>query len=1042
MKLLKLDARRFFVYVGVRPRAIALVPTQALSDPNGTYMVVRIRRDAQSADGDVKVEITVESVARSLQYFSPLDVEATYGCAGVLDYQGDTYLFLITQCQCVCNLLELVPQKPPRPVFRVVQVMALSLTDSIFDSQAYRRMPGAMYDEVTQGDLDMYGIPNPCSQMVQFLESGAFFFSPESDITRSLQSQQLSGAGDPRATGPDSKFQWNSSMLQVFAEYRLYMCGAQARSSFDAAGYTVSLIQGAVESFFTQTSGPQAQPSGVACYLISRSSSMRSGMRFLTRGVDDEGGVANEVETEVILMTPDLTLSHVQVRGSVPVFWTQEGFQIGSHKVRITRSAKATLPATKRHFADLLERYKRVSVVSLLKLHGTAGDGGGREAADPGLVAHGAGSTEPDLGQFYRLMVASMGLPQDLVSFNVFDYNTEVRGGQFDRVNTLMRQISPLLARHGYFLADTDTGGVLEYQRGVQRTNCIDCLDRTNVVQSVISRSVISEFIRQNSLLRPTAAETVLGALGRMWSENGNAISRLYTGTGALKSDVTTSGKSGWAGFLSDASKSLSRLMQNNFQDKGKQSTIDILLGSGDSGLFCRPVVLYDPYHDIIVPQLERELQRIGRRDTIHVMLCTYNLHGCPYRGEPLGTWLAMKGDRRPDFVAVGFQEVVNLDVQSVISADTANRRAWEQVLTGEINAQYGKAFGEQAEGEYALVSSEQLVGVALLFFAHDSALPRIHNLQMVKYKTGLVGMAGNKGCVAMHMMFDDTSICILSAHLAAGTNNVNERNADYQTIASGARFQRGRYIDHHDFVFWLGDLNYRTNLPNDQARKLVAQGQLRSMLMYDQLSMQMAANKVFGGYSEADIRFAPTYKFDRGTTTYDTSEKMRIPSWTDRILFKGRRKIDVLDYYRDEITFSDHKPVLGIMRFDVVSIDKTHRRQIIRDLYAKVHETEETMAAGSDLIDLDSSAANGAGCGSDSRRLPKPSSNSYAWWDDSSLQNGPSTAGTKASTPQATLNGKEPASSAKDPFADDPFADDPFADNGSTISWKPLAPS
>ncbi|KAJ1798704.1 Inositol-1,4,5-trisphosphate 5-phosphatase 1, partial [Coemansia sp. RSA 2598] len=349
---------------------------------------------------------------------------------------------------------------------------------------------------------------------------------------------------------------------------------------------------------------------------------------------------------------------------------------------------------------------------------------------------------------------------------------------------------------------------------------------------------------------------------------------------------------------------------------------------------------LYDPYEPVVVSRLEHELAKISRKDMIHVMLCTYNMHGRPYSGEPLESWLAMPRNMRPDFIAIGFQEIVNLDVQSVIAADNSNRRTWEQVLSVEINKQYRKAFADRADGEYALVSSEQLVGVALLLFAHESLLPRLHNVQMVKYKTGLAGMAGNKGCVAAHMMLDDTSICIVAAHLAAGQGNVAERNSDFHTIRTGTRFRRGMHIDDHDYAFWLGDLNYRVDLPSDHARKLISQRQMQSLMMYDQLSLQMASGKVFRGYSEAEIHFPPTYKFDAGTDIYDTSEKMRVPSWTDRIMYRGK-DVRVLSYYRDEIRLSDHKPVLAMMEFEVLSIDKGLRRQITRDLYAQRHKEE-----------------------------------------------------------------------------------------------------
>ncbi|KAJ2233189.1 Inositol-1,4,5-trisphosphate 5-phosphatase 1 [Coemansia sp. RSA 485] len=1094
-----MDTKRFFVYIRSHPRAVALVPTQALTDPEGTFVAISAlsadngNSSSVDSNGDIRVTIDIERVEKSLRYYSPLDIDAVYGCAGVLDYQGDTYVFIITQAQALCNLSGLDANAESKPVFRVTQVMSLSLTDNIYDSQAYRRMPGAMYDDIGPADIDVYGISNPCSQMCTFLANGAFYFSPRFDITRSLQSQKMRviSADDPDICDPDPKFQWNNNLLQIFNDYRMHMCSANERQLFDYAGYAVSLIQGAVESHYAgRYSDIETHPDSavIAAFLISRSSSMRSGMRFLTRGVDDEGGVANEVETEVIVATKAITFSHVQIRGSIPVFWTQEGFQIGSHRVRITRSVKATLPATKRHFSDLLSRYKRVCAVNLLKQHGSQpGYNGVATAAAAGSsgTANGAGFSEADLGTFYKTMIDAMGLPRSLVAYEAFDYNGEVRGGHFDRVNTLIRQLNPFLSNFQYYMVSNDSGTILSVQRGVQRTNCIDCLDRTNVVQSVISRAVIGEFIRQSRIVSGSVMDAVLDGLGRLWAANGNSISKLYTGTGALKSDVTTSGKSGWAGFFSDASKSLSRLMQNNFQDKGKQTTIDLLLGSGDSGLVCRPVKLYDPYESVVASQLEQELAKISRKDMIHVMLCTYNMHGKPYSGGPLGSWLAMPRNMRPDFIAIGFQEIVNLDVQSVIAADNSNRRTWEQVLSAEINKQYRKAFADKADGEYALVSSEQLVGVALLFFAHDSLLPRLHNVQMVKYKTGLAGMAGNKGCVAAHIMLDDTSICIVAAHLAAGQSNVAERNSDFHTIRMGTRFRRGMHIDDHDYAFWLGDLNYRIDLPSEQARKLVSQGQVQSLMMYDQLSLQMASGKVFRGYSEPEVNFAPTYKFDSGTDIYDTSEKMRVPSWTDRIMYRGK-DVNVLSYYRDEIRLSDHKPVLAMMKFEVLSIDKALKRQITRNLYAQRHKNQAAMTnswAGNgtkieSLIDWAESPIQEKPDmeltkKSTSSDLPPPSSDTQAWWD----VGGPVEHIVDASkAPGAVyINPFAPRVSAMDSYAVSPensvrsrslsqtrFDDlkdpqkqfqsqlqpqlidipgDPFADDGSGVSWEPIQP-
>lgn len=63
-----------------------------------------------------------------------------------------------------------------------------------------------------------------------------------------------------------------------------------------------------------------------------------------------------------------------------------------------------------------------------------------------------------------------------------------------------------------------------------------------------------------------------------LWAENGDALSRLYAGTGALNTSYTRSGKRTIAGMLSDATKSVSRAYINNFVDKDKQIAIDMFL--------------------------------------------------------------------------------------------------------------------------------------------------------------------------------------------------------------------------------------------------------------------------------------------------------------------------------------------------------------------------------------------------------------------------------------------------------------------------------
>ena len=86
------------------------------------------------------------------------------------------------------------------------------------------------------------------------------------------------------------------------------------------------------------------------------------------------------------------------------------------------------------------------------------------------------------------------------------------------------------------------------------------------------------------------------------------------------------------------------------------------------------------------------------------------------------------------------------------------------------------------------------------------------------------------------------------------------------------------------------------------------------------------------------DITFAPTYKYDLFSEDYDTSEKCRVPAWTDRILWK-RRKPDPTQgqtapltapgtvhwYGRAELKQSDHRPVLGVYDVEVRYLTDTY---------------------------------------------------------------------------------------------------------------------
>lgn len=182
------------------------------------------------------------------------------------------------------------------------------------------------------------------------------------------------------------------------------------------------------------------------------------------------------------------------------------------------------------------------------------------------------------------------------------------------------------------------------------------------------------------------------------------------------------------------------------------------------------------------------------------------------------------------------------------------------------------------------------------------------------------MSLLGNKGGAAVSLKFDDTRIAFVCCHLAAQVNQIHRRNSDYHDIVRKLG-NDGVDLSTCDLIFFLGDLNYRLDLPNEIVREMLEQGNYDKILNHDQLREQMKEGAAFTGMHEADITFPATFKYDKGQDTYDTSEKSRTPSWTDRILFSSD-KIEVLQYNSvSGIVDSDHKPVYLHCRVPIVAI-------------------------------------------------------------------------------------------------------------------------
>lgn len=126
-------------------------------------------------------------------------------------------------------------------------------------------------------------------------------------------------------------------------------------------------------------------------------------------------------------------------------------------------------------------------------------------------------------------------------------------------------------------------GNVLLEQKGVIRSNCIDCLDRTNVTQSYLGQKSLTLQLQRVGILTSTECISDFGEdfeiFRTMWVEQGDEISLEYSGTHALKRDLVRYGKQTMTGIIKDGFSAISRYYLNNFHDGLRQDAMDLISG-------------------------------------------------------------------------------------------------------------------------------------------------------------------------------------------------------------------------------------------------------------------------------------------------------------------------------------------------------------------------------------------------------------------------------------------------------------------------------
>ncbi|KAF8631620.1 hypothetical protein AX15_002362 [Amanita polypyramis BW_CC] len=997
-----------YLYLSSNPRVLYLATShhdEKLDRPERA-LVFRV--------GENPCQAVVEFVAKSeidLSSLIRLTNRVVKGCLGLISIDNDIFLALVTSATEVGNTRPSAPL--PESVARIHEVSFYSLTSSAWDDASatsdWALGPDAVDSALYRDNYMPAGAPvfeHPCSPLTKILSSGSFYYAlePQWDLSSRLSlrlSRDRSTLHDPGTF--DERFVWNEYIVRSLLDFRERL-DSQEREDLDRCQFIILAIQGYVGVFTMSLPVPPTNgtPALVTLCLISRLGWKRAGTRFNTRGVDDDGNCANFTET--VFSSDQHCVSYAQIRGSVPLFWEQQGLQTFGQRIQITRP-HTSQPAFDRHFMQLMEEYGAVHAINLL----------------------GSKENEALLTSAYdrHIQIARVHYPDDL-SITHFDFHGSVRlGGHDSVIRDLGRQegISSHVDRFGFSLCDTSMNEMIAEQRGIFRTNCLDCLDRTNFVQDILSRTALEqclalihrEWIHSNS---------IWSYHRELWAENGDALSRIYAGTGALNTSITRSGKRTLAGVLSDATKSVSRAYINNFQDKSKQIAIDMFLGNLNNQ---KPITIFDPIHDSVRAALEQRISEYSTTKHCTIFTGTWNLNG-RLPTESLLPWMfPAELSNEPDIIALGFQEMVPLTAQQIVQTDPEKRQIWETRVLDTLDHRPNK------KSSYVLLRSEQLVGTALLVLVKSELTGVIRNVEGTTHKTGFRGMSGNKGAVGIRLDYYDSNFCFLTAHLAAGHTNIEERNADYRTITNGLHFQKGKNILSHQNVIWMADMNYRINLDNGIVRSLAEADLLDALFAADQLRHAMDTSAAFAGYQEGPLLFRPTYRYDLGTDNYDTSEKARIPAWTDRILYMGSQ-LDLTRYSRAELFGSDHRPVNAIFRAEIRVIDAVKRTNLFQLLLASVSLTEPGGNLVNQLALMSLPSARVI------PNFPQPSTDETAWWNGPECPNGlvPMSEFLKVDNHKSTNPFDSPGASS---LSSSPSTSDEELYNDALSLQSPLAP-
>ncbi|KAH7922873.1 DNase I-like protein [Leucogyrophana mollusca] len=311
-----------------------------------------------------------------------------------------------------------------------------------------------------------------------------------------------------------------------------------------------------------------------------------------------------------------------------------------------------------------------------------------------------------------------------------------------------------------------------------------------------------------------------------------------------------------------------------------------------------------------------------------------------------------------PDIISFGFQEVIDLESRKMAAKTVllgGKKKTEDGKISEKVTSSYKRwhdrlilavKLAMPPDAPYTVIHTESLVGLFTCMFVKNTERISLKDVAITTIKRGMGGRYGNKGGIVARFVIDDSSICLINCHLAAGQHHVRQRNSDVAAFleeksvfpSSDAIEEPLAYVGggdgsmvlDHEIVFVNGDMNYRIDQRRDHVVAAIQAGDFESLMVHDQLTKEMKYNRGFRfrSFMEGPLTFAPTYKYDRRSSEFDSSEKRRVPAWCDRVLWRSRDpdRVKLLSYQRYEANVSDHRPISAGFTMTVKSVKQDAR--------------------------------------------------------------------------------------------------------------------